>query len=395
MLNRSTLTKLTAVTALVAGSVLPAGAASAQDSGRVVIDLSLAESGGSALDTSILASQQTFQSADEVIVATAADGADALASGSLQSGVGGAAATTVDGEAVEARPLFLVDPTEELPLALLQEMQRLGASRIIVLGGESAIPADIADGLENGGSEVSRMGGTTRLATAVEIAEYVLAQSDVDVMYLSRAFGTATDSDTAFADSSALGGWAASSGAPILLTETESLSLETQAFLLGDDVLNQVSTIEIIGGPAAISEGVEGEVADGGMEVTRIGGNTRDETAVDIAEARGMTTPSELIVTEGFASDFFVSSFTIAAYSGLFDAPVVLSNTDLLPNSTIDFIGTADPALADSGVVAQCTPAVVASVCAQVADLTGAQVQEVGPGGLLDGGGSGAGDLPI
>ena len=68
---------------------------------------------GDPVEASILLSQQTYGSADEAIIATAADGADALASGSLQSGVGEAAATDLDGADITGRPLFFVDGQPE------------------------------------------------------------------------------------------------------------------------------------------------------------------------------------------------------------------------------------------------------------------------------------------
>lgn len=85
--------RLAAVVALALAVALVPLTASAQD--RVVADLDLTvDTIGDPVEASILLSQQTYGSADEAIIATAADGADALASGSLQSGVGEAARPT-------------------------------------------------------------------------------------------------------------------------------------------------------------------------------------------------------------------------------------------------------------------------------------------------------------
>ena len=252
--------RITGVLALlVLTALLPLTAASAQDE-RTVLDLDLvADDVSDPVETSILYSRQTFGSAEQALVATSFDGADALASGSLQSGVGEAAATDTEGTAVTGRPLLFVDPTAGPEQALFDELSRLGVTSIILLGGESAVPPAVADAFEEAGfADVQRMGGTTRVATASLVAEYVLANSDTTTAYLSRAFGTAEDTDTAYADSSALGGWAASTGNPILLTATESLSLETSLLLQQGDI----ERVEIVGGPEAVSDDVEQSLVD-------------------------------------------------------------------------------------------------------------------------------------
>jgi hypothetical protein len=358
--------RITGVLALlVLTALLPLTAASAQDE-RTVVDLDLvADDVSDPVETSILYSRQTFGSAEQALVATAFDGADALASGSLQSGVGEAAATDTEGTAVTGRPLLFVDPTAGPEQALFDELSRLGVTSIILLGGESAIPPAVADAFEEAGfADVQRMGGTTRVATASLVAEYVLANSDTTTAYLSRAFGTAEDTDTAYADSSALGGWAASTGNPILLTATESLSLETSLLLQQGDI----ERVEIVGGPEAVSDDVEQTLVDMGLEVNRTEGDTRDQTAVAIADARGAADAGDaprVIVTEGFA------------HSGLADAPILLTNGDDLSPATATYLEGAAFAIADSGLVGICGTDLSATLCTDVATALDATVTTV------------------
>ena len=370
--------RITGVLALlVLTALLPLTAAHAQDE-RTVVDFDLvADDVSDPVETSILYSRQTFGSAEQALVATSFDGADALASGSLQSGVGEAAATDTDGTAVTGRPLLFVDPTAGPEQALFEELSRLGVTSIILLGGESAIPPAVADAFEEAGfADVQRMGGTTRVATASLVAEYVLANSDTTTAYLSRAFGTAEDTDTAYADSSALGGWAASTGNPILLTATESLSLETSLLLQQGDI----ERVEIVGGPEAVSDDVEQALVDMGLEVNRTEGDTRDQTAVAIADARGAADAGDaprVIVTEGFAEDFFVNAFAAAAHSGLADAPILLTNGDDLSPATATYLEGAAFAIADSGLVGICGTDLSATLCTDVATALDATVTTV------------------
>ncbi len=353
---------------------LPAAAQDTPD-GPVVIDLDLAEPDVTdPVEAAILWSRITFATADEAIIATAADGADALASGALQSGVGGAAATTVDGDAVTGRPLFFVDPTEGVEPALLAELERLATSSLILLGGTAAIPDAIADELQDAGfDDLLRLEGETRISTAAAIAAHVIDLGGTTTAYLSRAFGTATVPATAYADSTALGGWAAATGHPILLTATDALSADTLAVLEAGDI----TEVEVVGGPAAVGEEVVAAVEDLGLTVRRHAGSARDETATAVAAARGADDAADVdrvIVTEGFAPRFFINAFAAAAHSGLFDAPVLLSNgLDLAP-TTIAFLEEGgEEALAEDGVVAVCGTDLPLLTCNVLASRAGGE----------------------
>ncbi len=366
--------RLAAVVALALAVALVPLTASAQD--RVVADLDLTvDTIGDPVEASILLSQQTYGSADEAIIATAADGADALASGSLQSGVGEAAATDLDGADITGRPLFFVDGQPEE--ALFSELERLGTDTVIILGGTGAIDAEAEAAFTAAGiTDVQRLEGSTRIGTAVAIAEYVTANSDVTSAYLSRAFGTDTDPNTAFADASALGGWAAETGVPILLTETDTLSTETSAFLEESDL----ESVTIIGGEAAVSADAATAVADLGLTTDRVAGQTRDQTAVEITEARGFTATEgadRIIITEGFEGDYFIDAFAAASHSAVFDAPILLTNGEDLSPATGDFIAGSETRQADPVVAGVCTTIVPDALCADFAASIGADVVDV------------------
>jgi putative cell wall-binding protein len=89
--------------------------------------------GASRYDTAVTVSRDTFpDGAPAAVVATGAGFADALA------GVSAAAAA--------AAPLLLVDPAG-VPPAVAAEIGRLGARRLIVLGGPAAVPEPLVDAL--------------------------------------------------------------------------------------------------------------------------------------------------------------------------------------------------------------------------------------------------------
>ncbi|MGI9017078.1 MAG: cell wall-binding repeat-containing protein, partial [Euzebya sp.] len=138
---------------------------------------------------------------------------DNLASGALQGAEG---------------PLLLTD-TDELDQRVIDEIDRLGVDEAIILGDEAAISADVEAELNDLLSDVSRLGGETRIETAIEVT----AESGATTAILARAFG---DGSQSFADSLAAGAWAAADGFGVLLTQTEVLTGNTADYLASGDI---------------------------------------------------------------------------------------------------------------------------------------------------------------
>ena len=291
----------------------------------------------------------------EVLIAAENAYADALASGTLQAG----------------RPLLLTDPGALEP-AVADELDRLGATRVRILGGEAAVTATVADQLEARGLEVVRTFGPTRLETASAIADLVDGRRPT---FLARAYPAegAIDATQAFADTLALGAWAATAEAPILLTEPTRLSTSTEAWLGGqaDDV-----DLIAIGGHAAIAPDVVDHAADlTGREAARIEGPTRFATAVAIASARGFTPespPATVILIEGQHENSWAAGFTAAALAASADAPILLANGQELPPETAELLATTTTA--DTSLVCVTTRA----ACEAATDLLGRGPQERG-----------------
>ena len=285
-------------------------------------------------DVALRFSQATFPDATpstfaqdggrRALLATDAGFADALASGALQGN------TVADG-----RPLLLT-ATDELYPSVLAELQRLGVTEVGILGGTAAIDQSVEDALTAAGYTVVRYAGPSRLETAIEAArlEYPSATTGI----LARAFPAAGGDDTqAFADSLAAGAWAADEGWPLLFTQTEVLSTSTMTYL-------QQSTIEtlyVVGGEAAINETVLDAVRALGIEVIRVAGGSRFDTALEIAEQRGYVDERDaerVMVLDGTAPDAWAAGFAGAGHSAIHGAPVVLGVEDQLVPQTQAFL---------------------------------------------------------
>lgn len=114
--------------------------------------------GSDRYETSVLISQEAFpDGADTVFLGSGEDFPDALA--------GGAAGGTL------SAPVLLVRATA-IPDAVTAELARLNPSLIVILGGETAVSAEVAEEALDYGEAVERLGGENRYETAALIAEW-------------------------------------------------------------------------------------------------------------------------------------------------------------------------------------------------------------------------------
>lgn len=265
--------------------------------------------------------------------------ADSLASGGLQGRFDA--------------PLLLTQ-TESLNSGTAAELERLGAKRVIILGGTNAVSSRVADQLRAEGYGVDRVAGPTRIGTATAIAGRYLA--DADTAILARAFASGSDPTRAFADSLAAGALSANTGWPVLLSETERLSSETEAYL----TRSAVSRVIIAGGTAAISQAVEDRLAALGIEVSRAAGEDRTGTAFALGLEAGFEHGAGgVILVDASTADSWVSGLAAAASAARMDAVV-------LPSSAIDTGGLWQLLIEDRPRVV-CGPGVDGTACDRAA----------------------------
>lgn len=101
--------------------------------------------------------------------------------------------------------------------------------------------------------------------------------------------------------------------APVLLTEKNKLTDVTSAQI----TRLKVKTIFIIGGTGVVSTAIETQLKSKGINVTRIGGQTRYETAVKIAEKIPLNASGEIAITYGYNFADALSIAPIAANKGI------------------------------------------------------------------------------
>ncbi len=245
--------------------------------------------------TALQTSRSGWDSAPDVLLASAGAFPDALAASVL--------AGMLDA------PLLLT-PGDVLHEDVAAELERLGAERVHVLGGTAAVSQDVADAVAAMGIEVLRLGGASR----TETAELVAAAAGG--AHHGIAFVASGDQ---FADALAAAPIAAG-GVPIYLTAGGQL---TDATLAAMDA-GHVNSVTILGGTAAVPAAVETQLDAAGMHLgPRQAGATRYETAVavmDYAVLSGFDL-TELLIATG--ADF-PDALAAGAYGGRTDRPVLL-----------------------------------------------------------------------
>ena len=286
-------------------------------------------------------------SSANALIGTAATFPDSLASGSLQG-------------AFDA-PLLLT-AGDDLDDRVVAELDRLQVTDVTILGGVNAISQAVEDELGTLASNVQRVGGASRIETAIGVADLATTGSAADTVILARAFGADTDGgpegSDAFADALGAGAVSASTGLPVLLTRTDVLEGGVSSWLTD----NQIQTAIIAGGTAAISQEVEDAVTDLGIAVERRGGNSRVTTAIRLAYGGGgdplqealvdLEQPATIVQGEGGLA--WASGFAAALTS---PGGILLATGEVMPADTLNAVLATE--------VVRCGPTLGDNLCGQ------------------------------
>jgi len=269
--------------------------------------------------TAIAGSRSAFATAGAVVLATGADFADALAAAPL----GG----------LNACPVLLVPQSAaaaSLP-AITAEINRLGATRLLVVGGVGAVPTAVVEAVRTAtgiaAEDVLRYGGITRYETAADIAAAVLDAADGAIPVLVCRGDTFPD-----ALSAGPAAWAAR--VPIVLVRPDSIPASTTA-VLGDPRAGEAIAV---GGSGAISPAVFAELAARPEGAVRVYGDNRFATAAAMAgEAmdRGWLAEKAVAIASG---EVFADALSAGAPAGARRAPLLLSLTSQLPPASDEWL---------------------------------------------------------
>lgn len=256
--------------------------------------------------TAVEISKAGFPSgSDTVILANSMNYADALAGVTLANSV--------------MAPILLTN-TDKLEESTLNEIKRLGAKHIIILGGEGAISTTVETTLKKEGLATARIAGASRFGTATAIAEK-LSNAPTDVFFV-YAFN--------YADALSVSAVAAVKRTPIIYLKTNGeLDDATAAYLAKLKAKGCVRNAYVIGGEGVISDDMATKAAKalGLSKATRIAGANRFATCVAVNEKFADVLDGDMIcVATGMD---FPDALAGGVYAALNKAPLFLINGKL------------------------------------------------------------------
>lgn len=216
-------------------------------------------------------------------------------------------------------PLLLTEG-ERATSPVIAEILRLGARRVVIVGGTSVVSEDVQRQMKALGVEVERVAGADRYATSAAVAASFGSSSRA---YLA--------SGLAFPDATSAGAAAAREGVPLLLTDPHSLPASTS------NVLRGISSVRVVGGPAIVSEKVSQQL--GAKQTDQVFGADRYATSAALSRLTN-SAGSDLIVASG---QDWPDALVAGPVSKKANAGMVLSRSGCVPTSVRDEILRISP----------------------------------------------------
>jgi putative cell wall-binding protein len=251
-------------------------------------------SGSTRFETAAAISQEGWlNGADTVVLARGYDFPDALAGTTL---------------AYQLNAPMLLTHDTVLTGTTKNEINRLKAKKVIILGSLDAISPNVERELNGMGLQVSRIGGVNRFDTAAHIAENMPKKGNTAIV----AFGYN------FPDALTIAPYAAKMGYPIFLTRTNELPEASKNALK-----NYEHTI-VVGSGDVISEDIMKQLKN----PVRYGGLTRFETNYNIVNSFFTGENGKAYIATGYN---FADALTGAVLAAKNDAPLLLTNTTQVP----------------------------------------------------------------
>lgn len=248
--------------------------------------------------TAIEISKRSWTTSDTVVLATGESFPDALTGGPL---------------AYREKAPILLTKTMLLNQETEKEIIRLKSKKVIILGSEMAVSAEVESVLKKRGLLVERIGGANRYETAALIAERLNSQTAV------------IGSGQNFPDILSVSPYASRNGIPILLTRKDNLPEETKK------AITEKTQTFVVGGMGVIEQSVLDELPS----PKRFGGANRYETSKAVIKGLPLGIKKGFIATGKNFPDALAGSQLAA----LNNSPILLVEEQNVPEIYLDILG--------------------------------------------------------
>ena len=214
---------------------------------------------------------------------------------------------------------ILLNPTAKLDSRVGDEIKRLGAEEIIIVGGQDSVSEKVREDLKayDADKNVERIAGTDRYGTSEMVAKRVVGITG------KKNTGVVA-SGQVFPDALSVGTFASREGYPILLVKKDSVPNQIQNAIKDLDI----NKTYIAGGTNTISKATEAKLPN---VVERMAGATRYETSVAIAKSK-FGASKEAYIASG---EEFADALVISPISGKFNRPTLLVSRNKKVNSPV------------------------------------------------------------
>ena len=269
-------------------------------------------SGDNRYETSVEVSEKNFKSADTVVLASGQNIADALVASSYAD--------------IEEAPILLTNKNS-ISDEVLDEIERLKADKVVIVGGQSSISSSVESRLKKEDIKVTRISGSDRFDTSDKLSQEVsrLSKKSSQAILVNGYKNIDALSVSSLATKEEL---------PILLNGRNALNMSVKNRLKQMNV----NKVYIIGGNNSISSDVEKELKGMQISVVRLSGTDRYETSANIAKY-AYKDFDEAIIASG---ENPVDALAASTLTGKKEAPILLTNKNKIPKSIKKIIEDMD-----------------------------------------------------
>ncbi|MHA7138113.1 S8 family serine peptidase [Rossellomorea arthrocnemi] len=270
--------------------------------------------GNTRYSTAVEVSKQGWDSAPTVFVVNGSAIADGLTATPLAS--------------AHDAPILLTT-RDRLPSETVAEMDRLGAKKIVLIGGSSVISHEVKASLMKKGYDVSRIGGRDRYETSLLLAKELDKVVDVKDAYVAYGKGEP--------DALSISAHSGMEKQPIILVEKKAVPRATYDWLKTEGL----STAYFIGGPAVLDSTVMkslNTLTDKNVLNNRISGKTRHETNAKVIGKFYKEEHYPTVLIAKSETTKLVDALSAGPLASKLGVPVLLVSQDGLDESQINMI---------------------------------------------------------
>ncbi|SFE44724.1 cell wall-binding repeat-containing protein [Peptostreptococcus sp. D1] len=222
-------------------------------------------------------------------------------------------------------PILLTE-TNALDQKVKNEIRRLDAEEIIIVGGPHSVSEKVRNELKelDIDKNVERISGEDRYGTSDMVARRVVGITGK----LNKAV---VASGEVFPDALSISSFAAQKGYPILLVTKENIPSRIKRSISDLDIKNTY----VVGGKNTISEQNASNLP-GALE--RIGGIDRYQTSVEIAKSKFKTSSTAFLAS----GEVFSDALVIGPVAGKYASPILLTPSEKASKYVVDYVANSN-----------------------------------------------------